>query len=69
MKDKSLTDEVLYEVQFYDEENKLWNYCGRYHSEEIVENIIETNKRLNRYNGVLYEYRIVRLTIKKEVVK
>lgn len=69
MKDKSLKDEVLYEVQFYDEVNKLWNFRGRVYSEESAENIIETNTRIDKSNGVVYEYRIVKLTTKKEVIK
>lgn len=69
MKDKSLTDEVMYEVQCYDEVNKLWNFLGKVYSEKSAENIIETNTRIDKSTGVVYEYRIVKLTIKKEVVK
>lgn len=69
MKDKSLKDEVTYEVQFSDEVNKLWNPCGRFKSEKKAENVIETYTRIDKSNGVVYEYRIVKLTTKKEVVK
>lgn len=68
VEDQSLKDKTMYEVQFFDEENKIWDYFGRYTSKESAKNNIETFTLMDNIDGVVYKYRIVKLTIKKEVV-
>ena len=69
VKDKSLKDEVQYELQFFYELNNEW--LGIYSSKTKQNTKFQKRKfeeRDKRY-GEVHKYRIVRLTIKKEVVK
>ena len=68
VKDESLKDDTLYEVQFFDYVNKIWSFFGRFDSEKSAKNNLESFKLMDNIDGVVYQYRIVKLTIKKEVV-
>jgi hypothetical protein len=69
MGDKSLKDEVQYELQFFYELNNEWlsiySSRNKQHTKLQKRKFEEHDKRY----GEVHKHRIVRLTIKKEVVK
>ena len=69
MKDKSLKDEKLYELQWFDDENKWEALCWlktKKKAELEKRNLLKTQKK---YGINFCRYRIVRCITKKEVVK
>lgn len=70
MKDKSLKDKVLYKVQFYDDCIDDWYTLDlNITSKKKVKCIMSDIKKFDKEEGLKLEYRIVKLTIKQEVVK
>ena len=70
VKDKSLKDEIKYELQWFDDEKNKWGTICLSDTKKKAElekrNLRETQKK---YELGFFKYRIVRLTIKKEVIK
>jgi hypothetical protein len=69
MKDKSLKDDVRYELQFYMPITKRWDVESLQSTLKEVKRIKKICKQRDKRKGFEFEYRIVKLTIKKEVVK
>jgi hypothetical protein len=69
MKDKSLKDEIKYEVQFFDDYIPAWINIDVSESKNEAKSIVSDYKKIDKADGRKFKYRIIKLTIKKEVVK
>lgn len=69
VKDKSLKDEVLYRTEFYMPSIKRWDATCLQSSLKAAKRNKKKCQERDKENGIQLEYRIVKLTIKKEVVK
>lgn len=74
MKDALITDEVKYEIHCYDKENRCWAILDvvcdtQYDSVQEARQVLARIKEIHRTHKIKSVYRIVKLTIKKEVVK
>ena len=68
VKDKSLKDDVLYRTEFYMPSIKRWNATCLQSSLRVAKRNKRRNQESDRRNGIELKYRILKLTIKKEVV-
>ena len=69
MKDKSLKDEIKYEVQFFDYYISMWITLDVSESKKEAKSIVSDCKKFDKEDGPKFKYHIIKLTIKKEVVK
>jgi hypothetical protein len=69
MKDKSLKDEIKYEVQFFDDYIPAWIKMDEVESKNEAKSIVSDYKKIDKEDGRKFNYRILKLTIKKEIVK
>lgn len=69
VKDKSLKDEVLYITEFYMPSIKKWNATCLLTSKKAAKRNKKKCQERDKKNGIQLEYRILKLTIKKEMVK
>lgn len=69
MKDKSLKDEIKYDVQFFDDCIPAWVKMDEFESKKEAKSIVRDCKKFDKEDGLKLKYRIVKLTIKKEIIK
>jgi hypothetical protein len=69
MKDKSLKDEIKYDVQFFDDYIPAWINIDVSESKKEAKCFVRDYKKFDKEDGLKFKYRIIKLTIKKEVVK
>jgi hypothetical protein len=70
MKDKSIKDEIMYEVQYYNDRIDDWDTADEaITSKKEAKSIVRFFKHCDKEEGIKFKYRIVKLTIKSEVVK
>jgi hypothetical protein len=70
MKDKTLKDEIKYEVQFYDDCIDDWCILDSgIELKKEAKSIVHDCKMFDKEDGLKIKYRILKLTIKKEIVK
>ena len=68
MKDKSLKDDVLYRTEFYMPSIKRWGATCLLTSKKAAKRNKKKCQERDKKNGLEFKYRILKLTIKKEVV-
>jgi hypothetical protein len=68
MKDKSLKDDIRYQIQFFNEINNTWAYDLLYMNRKGAREQIKYYRSRDKRYGINGKYRILKLTIKKEVV-
>lgn len=68
VKDKSLKDDVLYRTEFYMPSIKKWNATCLQSSLKAAKRNKRRNQESDRKKGIELKYRILKLTVKKEVV-
>lgn len=64
-----MKDEVRFEVQSYDEFLKVWFEADTYHRKKDAKIAIRDFQLRDGEHGLVIKYRILKLTIKKEVVE
>lgn len=64
-----MKDEIMYEVQFFDDCISNWIKMDEFESKKEAKCVIRDSKMFDKEEGLKLKYRIVKLTIKKEVVK
>jgi hypothetical protein len=69
VKDKSLKDEVLYLIEFYSNTLKRWDATCLQSSLKGAKRNMKKCQERDKKKGFEFKYRIVKFTIKKEVVK
>ena len=69
-KDKLIKDEILYDIQSYDNRMDDWyTLDGGIESKKEAKNTVHDYKKFDKKEGLKLRYRIIKCTIKKELVK
>jgi hypothetical protein len=64
-----MKDEIKYEVQFFDGNIDEWNSADVYWRKKDAKDAVREFRKFDKEVDIPMKYRIVKLTIKKEVVK
>lgn len=64
-----MKDEIKYDIQFFYDGIDDWDSLNVVETKKEAKDTVRDCKRLDKKDGVKLKYRIIKLTIKKEVIK